>query len=176
MSTLRIPVGSHDHVTGNPEASIVLVEYGDYQCPWCGQAFPVVQRLLARHGRDVAFAFRHFPLTEAHPEAYNAAVVAEYAGAQGHFWQAHRALFENQDALGPELYAELIQSLGLDVTGLQQALDTDAFDARIRNDMEGGIRSGVNGTPSFFLNGQRFDTGDDFGTLLDAVEQLLQSR
>lgn len=175
MSHLRTPLGADDHVLGNAGAAVQVVEYGDYQCPYCAEAYPVVRALAARHGRALAVAFRNFPMTDAHPEAYNAAVVAEFAGQHGQFWAAHDALYDNQDQLGPELYASLVQSLGLEVEALQAAFDSGRFDARIRRDLDGGLRSGVNGTPCFFVNGQRLDVQGDFRALDDVVGQLLQA-
>ena len=173
MSHLRSPLSTDDHVLGSPTAAVQLVEYGDYQCPYCAEAYPVVAALVQRYGDALAIAFRNFPLTEAHPEAYSAAVVAEFAGQHGQFWAAHDALYENQAWLGPDLYARITQSLGLDVAALQRAIDSGSFDARIRRDMNSGLRSGVNGTPCFFVNGERLDVQGDFRSLNEVVAQLL---
>ena len=173
MSTLRNPVNAGDHLLGNPAAPIQLVEYGDYQCPYCAQAYPVVKELARRHGDQLAIVFRHFPLTEAHPEAFNAAVVAEFAGSLGQFWAAHDALYDNQDQLGAALYGEIVASLNQNAQQFQQAVERGTFEQRIRHDMEGGLRSGVNGTPCFFLNGQRYDVAGSFDSLLDVVGQLV---
>ena len=174
MSGLRIPVNDTDHIEGGPDAAVTVVEYGDYQCPYCGEAYPVVKELARRYGDRLAIVFRHFPLTEAHPEAFNAALVAEFAGSLGQFWAAHDALYENQDRLGPELYGEIVASLGQSAEQFQRAVDSGAFETRIRHQMEGGLRSGVNGTPCFFINGQRHDLTGSFDTLLDVVGQLVE--
>ena len=174
MSTLRNPISADDHLLGSPKAAIQLVEYGDYQCPYCGEAYPVVKELARRYGDRLAIVFRHFPLTEAHPEAFNAALVAEFAGSLGQFWAAHDALYENQDRLGPELYGEIVASLGQSAEQFQRAVDSGAFETRIRHQMEGGLRSGVNGTPCFFISGQRHDLTGSFDTLLDVVGQLVE--
>ena len=129
--------------------------------------------MTRRYGDKIALAFRHFPLVEAHPQAFNAAVVAEYAASLGQFWAAHDALYENQAALGPALYGQILQSLGKTPEDFQRAVDAGTYEARIRRDMESGLRSGVNGTPCFFINGQRFDPVGGFDSLLDAVGQLL---
>jgi protein-disulfide isomerase len=174
MSDLHPAVSSRDHISGDTNAPIVLVEYGDYQCPYCGDAYPVTQELVRRYGDKIAFAFRNFPLVEAHPEAFNAAIVAEFAASLGQFWPAHDALYENQDALGPELYGQIVASLGQSAEQFQAAVDAGELEARVRQDMESGLRSGVNGTPCFFINGQRFDPRGGFESLLDAVGQLVE--
>ena len=173
MSTLRTPISADDHLQGNLHAAVPVVEYGDYQCPYCGDAYPVVKELVRRHGQHIAVVFRNFPLTDAHPQAFNAALVAEFAAAQGQFWPVHDALYENQAALGPALYGQILQSLGKTPEDFQRAVDAGTYEARIRRDMESGLRSGVNGTPCFFINGQRFDPVGGFDSLLDAVGQLL---
>ena len=173
MSHLRNPVSANDHQQGAAHPVVQIVEYGDYQCPYCGDAYPTVKALTQRHGDRVSVVFRNFPLVEAHPEARNAAVVAEFAATHGQFWAAHDALYDNQNALGPELYAGIARALGLDVAELQRAFDQGTYDARIQQDLEGGIRSGVNGTPCFFINGERYDVTGGFNTLADVVESLL---
>ncbi len=174
MSTLRNPVDADDHVLGGAKAAIELVEYGDYQCPYCAEAYPVVKEIERRYGDQIAIVFRHFPLTEAHPEAFNAAVVAEFAGSLGQFWAAHDALYENQDQLGPGLYGQIVASLGQNAEQFERAVSSGAFEQRIRRDMEGGLRSGVNGTPCFFINGQRHDIAGSFDSLVEVVGQLLE--
>ena len=173
MSVLRIPVNSGDHSQGPGDAPVTLVEYGDYQCPYCGEAYGVVKRLQARFGGKLRFVFRNFPLTEAHPQALAAAVVAEYAGSHGKFWEAHDALYENQAMLGQDLYVELMQSLGLDVAGLRDALQSGQFAQRIESDLEGGLRSGVNGTPGFFINGQLYSVRESFDELAEPIAGIL---
>ena len=173
MTTLRTPVGPQDHTQGDPDAAVTLVEYGDYECPHCGRAYPIVKRVQNHFGERVLFVFRNFPLTKSHPRAESAAETAEFAAAQGKFWEMHDLLFENQDRLGPELYEELAEALGLDPVGLIDALDSGQFSDRVRADFNSGIRSGVNGTPTFFINGQRHDGPFDYPALVGAINATL---
>jgi protein-disulfide isomerase len=173
MASLKIPVSEKDHIQGDPHAKAVLVEYGDYQCPHCGHAYPIVKRLQKHFGNQLAFVFRNFPLNESHPDAEAAAETAEFAGANGKFWEMHDGLFENQRNLGPELLAELAQSLGLSVESLQKALNEGTYTERVKEDFSGGVRSGVNGTPTFFINGMRHDEGFDFEALVEAIDLRL---
>ncbi|AUG29074.1 thioredoxin domain-containing protein [Microbacterium hominis] len=171
MSHLRIPVSDHDHSFGPPDAPVTLVEYGDYQCPYCGQAFPIVKQLLHEYDGKIRFVFRNFPLAQIHPEAVDAAFVAEFAAEHGEFWQAHDLLYENQIDLGPQLYQRICEALGLAVADLGKAAAEDRYTARIRADEEGGIRSGVNGTPTFFLNGALVEAGT--AGLAEAIRSAL---
>jgi len=171
MSHLRIPVSDQDHSIGPVDAPVTLVEYGDYQCPYCGEAFPVVKQILERYDGEIRFVFRNFPIQEIHPEAVDAAFVAEFAADHGDFWRAHDLLYENQSELGPQLYQQICDTLGLSVADLQKAAKENTYSARIRADEEGGIRSGVNGTPTFFLNGAIVEAGT--GGLADAVRSAL---
>jgi protein-disulfide isomerase len=176
MSKLRIPVNEKDQRTGNPKANIVLVEYGDYQCPHCGAAHPLLKRLLREFGKEILFVFRNFPIQEAHPAAYPAALSAEAAGVQGKFWEMHDLIFEHQDDLyklderGMKPFAEKIK---LDIKKFTQDSLSEATVAKVESDFEGGIRSGVNGTPSFFINGNRLNSYDaTYASLADAVSSL----
>ena len=176
MSELRIPVRPDDHAQGPDDAPVTLVEYGDYQCPYCGEAYPIVKRLQKHFGKTLRFVFRNFPLRESHPHAESAAETAEFAGAQGKFWEMHDRLFENQDHLGGPLYLELAKALGLSTTALRQALDDGQYKARIDADFTGGVRSGVNGTPTFFINGDRHDGPFDYDTLAHAIQGVTAHR
>jgi protein-disulfide isomerase len=167
---LTVPVGKRDHVLGPAKAAVTLVEYGDYECPICGQAHAVVQALIQRLGRQLRFVFRHFPMATAHPHAQLAAEAAEAAAAQDKFWEMHDVLFENQQALDDEDLAEYAAALDLDVAQFVDELVTHVHAPRVREDFMSGVRSGVNGTPSFFINGVRHDSSFDFATLLDAIE------
>ncbi|WP_066096505.1 DsbA family protein [Xanthomonas massiliensis] len=173
MSGLRIPVGPDDHVLGDLHAPVVLLEYGDYQCPYCAAAQPVIGDILRDFGDRIAFVFRNFPLSDDHPEAIPAAVTAEYAGNHGRFWEAHDALYANQDVLGDALYEQIASDLGLSVAGLQDAMADDTYLERIQHDFAGGVRSGVNGTPCFFINGRRYDAVDGAEGLYGDIEALL---
>jgi protein-disulfide isomerase len=173
VATLKVPVNASDHVLGDADAPVTLVEYGDYQCPHCAAAHPVVARVRQHSGKQLLFVYRHFPLTEIHPMAMGAAETAEFAGAHGRFWQMHDGLFENQDRLGLPLYVALAEALGLSVAGLQAALASGEHVRKIQADFMGGVRSGVNGTPAFFINGQRHDGPYDFPYLVQAIETRL---
>ena len=159
MSTLRIPVTDADHSMGPATAPVTVVQYGDYQCPYCGEAYPVIARVLKEFPDQVRFVFRNFPLAEIHPEAVDAAIVAEFAAEKGEFWRAHDLLYENQHELGLPLYERICATLGLSMQELREAAKRPAILDRIRADENGGIRSGVNGTPTFFINGERLDEG-----------------
>lgn len=171
MSTLRIPINEKDHVQGNLEtAKIVLVEYGDYQCPHCKHAFPLVKKFVEEYGDDVAFVFRNFPLTDSHEFAMSAATIAEAAGNQGKFWEMHDIIYENQDQLSNEMLKECVKSLQLDFNKIENDINTGDIQDKIENDFEGGVRSGVNGTPSFFVNNQKWEDYD--GTYNSFVELI----
>jgi protein-disulfide isomerase len=175
VSTLKVAIGSQDHVQGDEHALVTLVEYGDYECPHCGRAYPIVKRVQKHFGERVRVVFRNFPLGEMHPHAESAAETAEFAGAQGKFWEMHDLLFENQDRLGGGLYLELAQELGLASEDLREALEKREFQARVRADFAGGVRSGVNGTPTFFINGQRHDAAFEYGDLVEAIDRAMKS-
>jgi protein-disulfide isomerase len=173
MANLKVPVNAGDHVLGDANAPVTLVEYGDYQCPHCAAAHPVVAQVRQHFGKQLLFVYRHFPLSEVHPMAMSAAEAAEYAGAHGRFWQMHDGLFENQDRLGLPLYLALAEALGLSGAGLRDALASGEYLRKIQADFMGGVRSGVNGTPAFFINGQRHDGPYDFPHLVHAIETRL---
>jgi len=168
---LTLPVGTRDHAKGPTTAPVTLVEYGDYECPHCGRAYPIVKELQERMGDRMRFVFRNFPLTEIHPHAGLAAQAAEAAGEQGQFWAMHDLLFENQKALDLAHLASYGRRLGMDPVALGQALERGAFEARVQEDFLSGVRSGVNGTPTFFINGTRYDGAWDLPFLTAAVER-----
>lgn len=173
MTKLAVPVGAKDHRQGDPEAPCTLVEYGDYQCPSCGQAYPIVKRLQKHFGKRLAFVFRNFPLTQLHPFAEPAAETAEFAGAHHKFWEMHDLLYENQKRLSDQLLLQLPQQLNLDPDELAEALQSGQFEPRVKADFTAGVRSGVNGTPTFFVNGQRHDGSYDYESMVEAIEQVL---
>jgi protein-disulfide isomerase len=156
-SCLTVPVGADDHLAGALDAPALLVEYGDYECPYCGAAYPIVKKLQRELGDRLTLVFRNFPLTEAHPHAERAAEAAEAAGAQGKFWEMHDLLFERQDALASSDLADYARHLRLDDARVARELAEGTWRPRVRADFRGGVRSGVNGTPTFFINGERFD-------------------
>jgi protein-disulfide isomerase len=138
---------------------VTLVEYGDFECPHCGRAHPILKAVQRRLGDRLRFVYRHFPLTQAHPHAEHAAQAAEAAGQQGKFWAMHDMLFENQQALGDEDLLAYAEQSGVDPESVATALAAGTFAAKVRQDFMSGVRSGVNGTPTFFINGVRDDSG-----------------
>ncbi len=173
MTKLKLPVNADDHVAGPADAEVTLVEYGDYECPHCGRAHGVVKRIRKHFGERLRFVFRNFPLIEAHANAEGAAETAEFAGAHGKFWEMHDLLFANQQRLGGALFMELAWKLGLSAPALSQALEDRAFETHVRADFSGGVRSGVNGTPTFFINGTRHDGAFDYPDLLHAINEAI---
>jgi protein-disulfide isomerase len=168
---LNVPVDpQRDHIKGPYGAPLSLVEYGDFQCPACGQAFYELREVRRRMPDEVQFVFRHFPLSQVHPQAVSAAEASEAAGAQGRFWQMHDMLFENQSYLEQPYLLRYARVLGLDVYAVEEALDTHVFVPRIREDFFGGVRSGANATPTIFINGRRHDGAWDAGSLISALE------
>jgi protein-disulfide isomerase len=174
MPELAIPVNKSDHIRGNPSAPVTLVEYGDYECPLCGQAHPIVKSLGLHFGKQLRFVYRHFPLTQIHPNAENAAEAAEFAGAHGRFWEMHDAIFENQAHLGMPLLFALARALRLPELEMSQAIANGDYAPKIQTDFLGGVRSGVNGTPTFFVASRRYDGPFDFVSLVNAIESQLQ--
>jgi protein-disulfide isomerase len=149
MKALTLPDPKRDHISGSANGSIKLLEYGDYECPFCGDAQPIVKEIQRRLGDDLLFAFRHFPLTNIHPHSEHAAESAEAAGAQGNFWGMHDLLYENQGALEDENLARYAAELGLDETRLIREVTSEVYARRIREDFKSGVRGGLNGTPTF---------------------------
>jgi protein-disulfide isomerase len=174
MALLRIPVTSRDHVIGDDDAPVTVVEYGDYECPFCAAAHPVVKQILARHGKNLRFLFRHFPLVEVHPHAEPAAETAEFAASQGLFWPMHDAIFANQHRLSIPLLIALAASLKLSPIALRDALADGRFAEKVQADFAGGVRSGVNGTPTFFINGVRFDSPLGVAALPAAIDATMR--
>ena len=159
-----------DHVQGPADAPVTLVEYGDYECPYCGAAYPIVKEVRARLGDTLRFVFRNFPITTAHPHAEQAAEAAEAAAAQGKFWQMHDLLYENQRRLGDQDLSAYAARLGLDVDRFDRELSEHVHAARVHEDFMSGVRSGVNGTPTFYINGARHDDSYDLETLTAALQ------
>ena len=174
MTKLAVAVSAKDHRQGDKDAPCTLVEYGDYQCPSCGHAYPIVKRVQKHFGKRLSFVFRNFPLTQLHPYAEPAAETAEFAGAHEKLWEMHDLLYENQDRLEDQLLVELTQKLHLAPAQMQEALETKEFEPRVRAAFSGGVRSGVNGTPTFFINGQRHDGAYDFASLVEAIDRVLE--
>ncbi len=175
MAMLRVPVDDADHAQGPADAPVTLVEYGDYECPHCGAAYPIVKQIKRHFGARLRFVFRNFPLAPLHPNAVSAAMTAEFGAAHDRFWEIHNGLFENQEQLGVELYAELVTELGLDAEKLRAALDAGEYLERIRSDANGGVRSGVNGTPTFFVNGARYDGPRSFEDMVEMLDRAVRT-
>jgi protein-disulfide isomerase len=171
---LTLPVGPRDHIRGHEAAAVTLVEYGDFECPQCGAARPIVARVAHRFGDRLRFVFRHFPLTNSHPNAQHAAEEAEWAAALNAFWPMHDALYAAQNRLSDRRMLELAVDLGLPGAGLQRAWIDHTFIARIKEDFASGLASGVTGTPSFFINGVRHEAGWDEMALSQAIADALK--
>lgn len=173
-AALAVPVSAHDHIQGNAHAVVTLVEYGDFQCPACGMAYPLVKQLQHRYTGNLRFVFRHFPLTQAHPYAQLAAELAEAAAVEGQFWAMHDWLYENQDdwvAYGAASLQAGVRALGLDEQALAATMRHADIATRIRRDFMGGVRSGVNGTPSFYVNGHLYH--GDFDALVNGIGRVI---
>jgi protein-disulfide isomerase len=170
---LTLPVNeTRDHTQGSPTARVTLVQYGDYQCPYCGEAYSIIKKIQKRFGADLRFVFRNFPIVEAHPFAENGAEIAEAAGAQGKFWEMHDYLYENQQSLSNvDFFARYAsENLRLDGKRLKEEVLSRAYTPRIKEDFMSGIRSGVNGTPTFFINDYRHNGSYDYEVLEEAIE------
>lgn len=170
---LQVPVTNRDHIRGPVDALVTLVEYGDFECPYCGAAHPTLQELVRLRGDVMRLVFRHFPLTNMHPHAEFAAEAAEAAGAQDQFWPMHDWVFEHQRDLQPVAVAAAAEQMGLDTAAFAEDLASRTYLPRIREDFVGGLRSGVNGTPTFFVNGVRNDGGYSLDELLDVVDSAI---
>ena len=177
---LKLPVGERDHILGDPHAPVTLVEYGDYECPHCLRAHPIVKAVRARMGKKLRFVFRNFPLTEVHPHAEHAAEAAEavavHAGEKA-FWAMHDLIFDHQEeGLRDPLLAQLATRAGADAALVMADVKAETHYPRVRDDFMSGVRSGVNGTPTFFINGVRFDGMWDFENLMVALEAAANVR
>jgi protein-disulfide isomerase len=174
MARLTKSISNSDHIRGPMDAPLQLVEYGDFQCPHCGAAYPILQKIIRQMGNRLCFAFRHFPITQSHPFAMPAAEAAEAAGAQGKFWEMHNEIFQNQAELDKEHLYLFAQTIGLDLDQFDRDLVDGNFEDKVHADFQSGVRSGVNGTPTLFINGARYDGPVDLNTLLQALEEAYQ--
>ena len=171
-AVLTMPVTEdRDHIEGPADAPVTLVQYGDYECPFCGAAYPIIKEVQARMCKKLRFVFRNFPITTSHPNAERAAEAAEAAGAQGMFWQMHDHLYENQRHLRDDDLHSYAEALGLVVDVFDKEMAEHVHADRIHEDFMSGVRSGVNGTPTFFINGARHDDSYELETLLSALER-----
>jgi len=175
-AVLAPAVGERDHIQGPAGAPVTLVEYGDYECPHCGRAYPIIKKVRERMGRRLRFVYRNFLLRESHPHAQHAAEAAEAAGAQGKFWEMHDRLFERQFALDDEYLVEYAGDLGLDIARFREELAAGVYEPRVREDFRSGVLSGVNGTPTFFVNEVRHDDAWDLEPLAAALERAAATR
>jgi protein-disulfide isomerase len=171
-NSLTLPIANRDHIRGPIDAPVVLVEYGDYECPYCGATYPIIKAIQERLSDRLCFAFRNFPLVNSHPHAQHAAEAAEAAGAQGKFWEMHDMLFENQEALDDEDIVQYATTLGLDANRVISEVLSGTHTARVREDFRSGARGGVNGTPTLFINGVRYEGAPD-SLLAALIERAL---
>lgn len=173
VTLLASPVRPRDHALGRADAPLTLVEYGDFECLFCGRAYPELKRVLRQFEGKVRFVFRHFPLSEEHPHAQHAAEVAEAAAAQGRFWEMHDLLFQRQAALADDDLVRYARELGLDAERVERELVAHVHAARVKEDVASGTQSGVNGTPRFFINGRRHEEPGDARTLAAELRRAL---
>jgi protein-disulfide isomerase len=174
MSQLTPPISAEDHVDGPDRAELELVMYGDFQCPYCTAAFPIVHRIRDQLAGRLLFVFRHFPLREIHPDAQRAAEAAEAAATQGAFWQMHDRMYESRGALGREDLIQYAGELGLDTDRFTTELDTEVHVPRVQRDVDSGLASGVPGTPAFFVGGRLHVGSFDAASLTAALEATAQ--
>lgn len=167
---LAVPVTEVDHAQGPSDAPVTLVEYGDYECPHCGNAYPIVKQLRRHMGDRLRFVFRNFPQNTIHTHASVAAQAAEAAASQGKFWDMHDMLFEHQQELAEADLVQYALKIGLEVYHFEADLSSERYARRVREDFRGGLRSGVNGTPTFFINDLRYDGERAFEPMLAALE------
>ena len=166
---LQVPVTAHDHIQGPEAAPVTLVEYADYDCPYSRRAYPVIKGLRHELEDQLRFVYRNFPLREIHPHAQHAAEAAEAAAAQGKFWEMHDSLFEHHRALDDDHLRQYAADLGLDTDRFNQDMAHHRYAERIEDDLRGGIESAVPGTPTFFINGVRYEGSYDRESLLSTI-------
>jgi protein-disulfide isomerase len=171
--SLVVPAGSEDHSRGSADAALTLVEYGDYECPYCGQAFGIVRELRRSFADSLRFVYRNFPLAKIHPHAEMAAEMAEAVALQGRFWEMHDLLYENQRDLSDAALRRYAGQAGADVEQALGAISEGTPHERVQRDLQSGLRSGVQGTPTFFINGERCDAAWDYETLAAHLQRLI---
>ncbi len=170
---LSMPVSERDHIQGRTDAKIVLVEYGDYQCPHCGHAYPIVKQLQEDFGDQLAFVFRNFPLAQMHAQAFKAAEAAEIGSDYGKFWEMHDIIFENQENLDELNLLRYASTVGIDGAEFMTKLEQDSKAARVKEDFMSGVDSGVNGTPSFYINGVKYGGDWAYAPFKELLSTLL---
>jgi protein-disulfide isomerase len=161
-----------DHVRGSIDAPISVVEYGDYECPYTGMAYPIVKEIMKKFNNKIYFVFRNFPLNSIHPHAQHAAEAAEVASAQDKFWQMHDYLFEHQKALDDNHLLQYAEKVGLDVNKFKKEISGHVYAPLIEGSLKSGIESGVQGTPTFFVNGERYEDSWDLETFSSSLKAL----
>ena len=169
---LTLPVGQRDHIEGLNTAPVTLVEYGDYECPYCGDAYPIIKQVQKNLGNKLRFIFRNFPITQIHPHAQHAAEAAEVAAAQNKFWEMHDYLYEHQQALDDNHLEKYASRLGLDITQFNLDMASHVHAQRVREDFLSGVHGGVNGTPTFYINGIRYNGSWNLETLLKTLRLI----
>ena len=175
LSELKTPIHERDHIRGRTDAPVVIVEYGDYECPHCGRAYWAVKEVLEEFADEVAFVYRNFPLVHEHPRAEVVAEALEAAGLQGRFWEAHDWFYEHQHSLEVTDLDRHAIELRLDVDGWNDDLRARIALDKVRADKESGDQSGVTWTPTFFVNGVKLDGVPDAAALRAAIKEALQN-
>jgi protein-disulfide isomerase len=170
---LTLPVSHRDHIQGEDTAPVTLLEYGDYECPYCGQAYPIIKQVQKYFGPKLRFVFRNFPVSQIHPHAQHAAEAAECAATQNRFWEMHDYLYEHQQALDDKHLEKYASELGLDLTRFKNDMSEHVHAARVREDFLTGVRSGVNGTPTFYIDNTRYNGSWDLETLLGTLRSAI---
>jgi protein-disulfide isomerase len=173
MKQLTPAVNSNDNIYGNPFAGVELVEYGDYECPYCGRAYPIVKDIKQQLGGHIKFIFRNFPLRKIHPHAFAASVATEAAALQGKFWEMHDTVFENQKTLDDEHILFFASQLGLDIERFKNDTQQKQLTDKVEKDFESGLRSGVNKTPTFFINGEKYEGEWWDGNFMQYAQSIL---
>jgi protein-disulfide isomerase len=174
MSKLNPPVTKIDHIQGETDAQITLVEYGDFQCPYCGAAYPIIKEIQQAFGKKLRLVFRHFPLSNVHEFAMPAAIASEAAENQHQFWEMHDLIYEQQEKLSRMGIIEFAMKLRLNIQEFKKDLQDPTLQQKVESDFESGVRSGVNGTPSFFINGTKYNGSYDYSSLSKAISEHLQ--
>jgi len=172
----KTPITTEDWIRGKKDAPVTILEYGDFECPYCGMAYPELEAVLEEAPAAVRLIYRHFPITTIHPDALPAAEAAEAAGAQGKFWEMHDMLFTHQEALEYENLLAYADSIGLDTGRFDDEMQRQVYRDQVRQDFRRGIHDGVNGTPTLFFNRIRYDGPRDRASMLEAVSVLVKAQ
>jgi protein-disulfide isomerase len=176
MSTLKPPVSAEDHILGSINAPVILTEYGDFDCPHCAIAHVFIKKLVQKFKDQLAFVFRHFPLSKVHENASIAALSSEAAANQGKFWEMHDMMLENQSKLSTSYLLRIAERLGLEMKSFKRDTHDEKLAAKVEAQFESGIRSGVNGTPSLYINGAKYNGAYDLDSLSSAIEAAIHSQ